>query len=329
MDNMHETSVAVKQKTRKNKQTAIHKTAKKNSLGKRIYRDRFLYLLLIPFIIWLLVFSYRPLMGLQIAFQDYSLFKGIGGSDWVGLANFKEFFEGAYFWRTLRNTLMISVYSIIFGFPAPIILALMLNQLRNAKYKKVIQTLTYLPYFISVVVVAGIVVNFLAPERGIVNIIIKALGGKSTYFLTKPEYFRTIYTLMNIWKDTGFGAIVYLAALSGVDVQLYDACKIDGGNEFQQILHVTLPSIVPTIVIMFIMRIGGILDVGYESIILLYQPVTYETADVISTYVYRLGIEGNQQAMATAVGFFNAVVAFILVTLTNTISRKVSDISLW
>ena len=325
MSKSYEATLQTEQKIHTEKK----KVGKLSVIWKKVYRDRYLYLLLAPFLVWIFLFSYRPLWGLQIAFKDYSLWKGIEGSDWVGLANFKEFFGGAFFIRTLRNTLVINIYSIIFGFPAPILLALMLNELRSPKYKKTIQTLTYLPYFISVVVVAGIVVNFLAPDRGIVNVIIKALGGESIYFLTKPQWFRAVYTIMNMWKDTGFGAIVYLAALAGVDVQLYDACKIDGGNRFHQIFHITIPSIVPTVVIMFILRIGGLLDVGYESIILLYQPVTYETADVISTYVYRLGIQGNQQALATAVGLFNSVVAFILVGFTNFISRKTSDISLW
>lgn len=298
-------------------------------LYRRIYRDRYLYMILVPFLVWIALFSYRPMWGLQVAFKDYSPWKGIEASPWIGFQYFKEFFEGAFFLRTLRNTLVINLYSLVFGFPAPIILALMLNEIRCTQYKKIVQTLTYLPYFISSVVVAGIIVNFLAPERGIINVFIKMLGGESVYWLTKPEYFRGIFTLMNMWKDTGFSAIVYLAAISGVDMQLYDACKIDGGNRFRQIFHITIPSILPTVIIMFILRIGGLLSVGYESIILLYQPVTYETADVISTYVYRIGIQRDQSGLAAAVGLLNSAVSFVLVIITNSISRRVSEISLW
>lgn len=301
----------------------------RNSNIKYLKKEWFLYLMLVPFVCWYLIFLYKPMYGLQIAFKDYSIFKGIYGSPWVGLKHFIRFINGPYFWRVFRNTLLINVYSIIFGFPVPIILAILFNEIKHVAYRKMIQTLTYLPHFISVVVVVGIVVNFLAPTNGLINLIIERLGFDKIYFLTRPEWFRTIYISMNIWKGAGFGAIIYLAALSGVDPQLYEAAIIDGANKWKQIWHITLPSILPTIMIMLILRIGRLLMVGYEQIILLYRPSTYKTADVISTYVYRKGIIQGQYDMTTAVGLLNAIVALILVYSANKISRKLTENSLW
>ena len=292
-------------------------------------RDYQLYLILIPFLVYLAMFVYKPMYGLQIAFKDYSLFKGIGGSPWNGLENFKGFFTGPYFWSTFRNTLIISVYSLVFSFPFQIVLAILFNELPFRRLKTVTQTFSYLPHFISAVVIAGMVTNFLSPSYGLVNLIIEKLGGEKKYFLTRPEYFRGIYTVMGIWTEAGFGSIIYLAALSGIDVQLYEAARIDGAGKWKQIWNVTLPGLRPTIVIMLLTNLGNILNVGYETIILLYQPVTYETADVISTYVYRLGLINGDYATATAAGFFNSVAALILTVTANRISRKISEISLW
>lgn len=291
--------------------------------------NRQLFLMLIPFVLFYAFFMYRPLWGLQIAFKDYSLFRGIQGSDWIGLKHFTDFFNSPYFFRVLKNTLLINVYLLVFGFPMPIILALMLNEVKNKRFKKIVQTSTYLPYFISTVVVAGIVTNFLAPSDGLVNILLSKLGQEKVYFLMKPEYFRSIYTTMDIWKGMGYSAIIYLAALTGVDMNLYEAARIDGAGKWKQLVHVTMPAIMPTIIIMLILRLGSLLNVGFESIILLYQPSTYETADVISTYVYRTGLAEGRYDFATAIGIFNSVVSFILVFTFNKISRKVSDTSLW
>ncbi len=299
------------------------------SLMSRIIRDRQLYLILIPFLLYYIIFVYKPMGGILIAFKDYSVYKGIADSPWVGLKYFEQFFNGEYFVRLLRNTSLISLYTIIFSFPAPLILALLLNEVRHAKFKSAIQTCTYLPHFISAVVIAGLVTNFLAPSNGLINNIIRMFGGESIYFLTKPEYFRTIYILMNIWTEVGYGSIVYIAAISAIDMQLYEACEIDGGNRFTKMWHVTLPGILPTIVTLFIIAIGGFLNVGYEKIILLYQPATYETADIISTYVYRIGIEQANYSMSTAVNLFNSVIGFILVSMANYISNKVNDTGLW
>lgn len=300
------------------------------TIRKHIVQEWRLYLLLIPFLAWYALFMYKPMYGLQIAFKDFSLFKGIEGSAWVGLEHFKQFFNGPYFGRTLKNTLLLSLYQLIFAFPAPIVLALLLNEVRNRLFQKFVQTFTYLPHFISIVVVAGIVTNFLAPSTGVVNSILQLFGGEKLYFLTKPEYFRIIYIIsMDIWKEMGFGAIVYIAALAGVNPALYEAAKIDGAGRFQLIWNVTLPSIIPTIAIMLILKIGQLMEVGYEAIILLYQPATYETADVISTYVYRSGLQEGQYDLATAAGLFNASVSLLLVIMANRLSKKLTETGLW
>jgi putative aldouronate transport system permease protein len=285
--------------------------------------------MLIPFLVWYLVFQYKPMLGLQIAFKDYNLYKGIAASPWIGFENFKLFFDSPYFFRTLKNTALIGLYSILFGFPIPIILALLLNEVKHALFKKTVQTMTYLPHFISIVVIAGIVTNFLAPSNGLVNILLDKLGFEKVYFLVKPEYFRTIFISMNIWKEAGFSAIIYLAAFSGINPELYDSAAIDGANKWRQMRHVTLPGILPTVMIMLILRIGDFLDVGYEAIILLYQPATFETSDVISTYIYRTGLQEGRYDVAAAVGLINSVVGLILVIVANKLSRTFTQNGLW
>lgn len=294
-----------------------------------IYRDRYLYFMLLPFILWYIVFQYVPMYGLQIAFKDYSLFKGITKSNWVGFTHFKEFLLSPYFYRVLKNTIILNVYNLVICFPAPIILAILINEVNNKYFKKTIQTFTYLPHFISIVIVAGIVTNFLAPDNGLINLILSKFGFEKVYFLTKPEKFRGIYTTMNLWKETGFATVVYIAALASIDVALYEAAKIDGAGKWQQIKNVTIPGIMPTVIIMLILKIGNLLEVGYETIILLYQPATYETADVISTYVYRTGLLDGRYDFATAVGLFNSLIALVLVYGANKISKKLSETSLW
>ena len=292
-------------------------------------RDKLLYLMLLPVILFFLLFEYRPMYGLQIAFKEYSLFKGIAGSEWIGLQNFRTFFDGPYFMRLLRNTFLINIYNLFWSFPVPILLALLFNEMKNSRYKSALQTATYLPHFISVVVVTGIVTNLLSKSNGLINIIIDMLGGQKVYFLTRPENFRTIYITMGIWQSVGFASIIYISALSGVDQELYEAAVIDGANRFKQVLNISIPSILPTIIIMLILRLGNLLKVGYESIILLYQPSTYETADVISTYVYRSGIVDGDYAMATAVGLIDSVIALVLTMFANALSRRVTETSLW
>lgn len=303
----------------------IQKIPRLQRIKKGFGRDKYLYFLLIPFISWYVVFLYLPMYGLQIAFKDYSIFQGIAASPWVGLENFVTFFESDYFYRTLKNTVLISLYTLLFAFPAPIILALLFNEIRSLTFKKFAQTFTYLPHFISIVVVAGIVANFLSPSNGLVNIILDKLGMEKIYFLTDPDYFRSIFVGMNIWKDVGFNAIIYIAAISGINPLLYEAAKMDGASRWKQMLHITLPGLIPTILILLILNIGSFLEVGYEAIILLYQPATYETADVINTYVYRAGLQGGEYEIGAAAGLFNAVVGLILVVTANKITKKFSE----
>lgn len=298
-------------------------------LRNHLWRDRYLYVIFAPVLLFFILFHYVPLYGIQVAFKNYNIFAGIAKSPWVGFDQFVKFFTGPYFIRTLKNTFAISFYGLVFGFPIPIILALLLNEVRTVWYKKLIQTLSYLPHFVSSVVIAGIAVNFLSPSHGLVNNIIAGLGGERIYFLIQPQFFRTIFTSINIWAGAGFASIIYIAALSGVDAELYEAAKIDGASKWQQLWNVTIPGILPTIVIVLILRIGQLLNVGYEMIILLYQPATYETADVISSYVYRQAFQGADYSLATAVDLFDSIVALILVFAANKISKKLTDTGIW
>lgn len=288
-----------------------------------------LYIMLIPFLLYYIVFQYKPLAGLVVAFQDYSLFKGIGGSDWVGLKHFETFFSSPYFARTFRNTIVLNLLSLVFSFPAPIIFALLLNEVRQKTLKKSIQTLTYAPYFISTVVIAGIVINMLSPSYGIITNFVEWITGNRIYFISSPKYFRTIYITMGIWQTLGYGSIVYISAISSVDQELYEAAVLDGANKFKQIIHVTIPSIITTIMTMLILRIGALLASATDSILLLYQPATYEVSDVIGTYVYREGLTNANYSYSTAVNLFNSVVGLILVAAANYASKKFTDYGLW
>lgn len=306
---------------------------KKSGIFKRICievtKNKSLYLMALPVIIWYLLFCYGPMFGALIAFKKYEPVKGILGSEWVGFKYFIDFFQGQYFVRTLRNTLLISLYSLIINFPAPIIFALLLNEIGNKHYKKAVQTITYLPHFISAVVFCGIIVDFFA-ANGIMTNFLTLFGGEKINYLGKAEYFRSIYVGTDVWKGIGWGSIIYIAALTGIDEQLYEAAALDGAGRFRRMWHVTLPGIASTIIIMLILRIGQMLNVGYEKIILLYNPRTYETADVISSYVYRRGIgESLQYSYSSAVGLMQSVVNIILVLTANSLSRKFSETSLF
>lgn len=298
-------------------------------------KNKTLYIMLIPALLYYIIFCYGPMYGAVIAFKDYKPSMGIMGSDWVGLKHFISFFKSAYFWRILRNTLTISFSTLIFGFPAPIILALLINELKSKKYAKLTQTVTYLPHFISLVVVCGMIKDFTLNTGLINNILVTLTGGAwtPTTLLNEPRFFVPIYVISDIWQGVGWGSIIYLSALAGIDQELYEAATIDGAGRWKQTVHVTLPGILPMIVIMLILRIGGLLNVGYEKIILLYNQATFETADVISTFVYRRGLlaEGgaNQWSYSTAVGLFNSVINFILIIMANRLSRRLTDTSLW
>lgn len=297
--------------------------------GRSVVKNYQLYLLLLPGLIWYLLFAYKPMAGLRIAFYDYSLFKGLDGSKYVGLKNFITFLTGRDFARVLTNTLAISFWQIVICFPIPIFLAIAVTEMKNRFVSRLTQTVTLLPHFISVVVVCGIVVNLLSPSTGIINILRTKLGLDTIYFMVLPQYFRGIYTVMTLWQNAGFNALVYIAAIMGIDPQLYEAATVDGAGRWQKIRHITIPAIIPTVVTMFILNVGKMVKVGYEAILLLYEPSTYPTADVIATYSYRLGFENRNYGLSTAVGLFEALVALVLVLISNKISKKVSDNSLW
>jgi putative aldouronate transport system permease protein len=292
-------------------------------------RYKYLYFLFLPVAVWYILFHYVPMYGIIIAFKNYNIFKGIVGSPWVGFLYFKQFFQSVFFWRLLRNTFLLSFYGLLFGFPAPILLALLFNELKNGLFKRITQTISYLPHFISTVIIVSMVVEFLSPDRGLINNIIALFGGEKIYFLGNPRYFRTIYTLMNIWRGVGWGTIIYLAALTGINPELYEAAIIDGCGHLRQVWHITLPGIVNTIIIMLIFRVGDLLSVGSEAVLLMYNPAVYETADVISTYVYRRGLVETQYSFASAVGLFNAAIGLILIGSTNALAKRYSETSLW
>lgn len=300
----------------------------KDVVRKDFKINKSVYYLLIPVFLFYAVFMYAPMYGALIAFKDFSPVAGAMGSPWVGFKHFASFFNSPSFSHVLLNTLRISFSSLVFGFPAPIILALLINELKGAKFAKVIQNLTYLPHFISLVVVCGMVKDF-TRNTGVVTYVLSLFGFPEISMLNYPEYFVPVYVISDIWQQVGWGSIIYLAALTGIDASQYEAAEIDGAGKWKQMLHVTLPGILPTISIMLILRIGGILSVGYEKIILLYNDATLEVADVISTYVYQKGLLEQSWSFSTAVGLFNSVINFIFLIFANTVSRKVSDSALW
>ncbi|MDR6879296.1 ABC transporter permease [Paenibacillus sp. GCM10023248] len=306
------------------------KTAAFPGLGilKDIRKNKLLYLMLVPIILFFGLFHYVPMYGALIAFKDFSPRLGILGSPWAGFEHFKTFFEGIYFWRTLKNTILISLYDLIFGFPAPIILALLLNEVKKTVFKRSIQTITYMPHFVSLVVVCGMIKEFTG-SSGLVNDLIAFLGGERLSLLLEAQFFRTIYVSSGVWQHIGWGTIIYLAALAGIDTEQYEAAKIDGAGRWKQMFHITLPGIMPTIVILLILEMGRMLNVGTEKIILLYNPTIYDTADVISSYVYRMGLQEFNYSFSSAVGLFNSAINFTLVIGSNWLSRKLNDTSLW
>lgn len=295
-----------------------------------VKKDKALLLLILPGLLAYIVFRYVPMYGVLMAFQDYKISKGILQSPWVYFDQFKEFFTGYDAWKIIRNTFLLSIYSLLWGFPIPVVFALLLNELKVKTFKNLVQTVSYLPHFISTVIVVGLVVNLLDYNNGVVNnILVNVFGMKQVNFLIEPAYFRTIYVSMNVWKDFGWGSIIYLAAITGIDTTLYEAAIIDGANRFKQMLHVTLPGIIPVATIMLILNLGRILDVGFESVILLYKPLTYETADIISTYVYRRGLIDMDFSFATAVGLFQSVIGLVFIVSANKLARRFSETSLW
>jgi len=308
------------------------KVKNRSSFGERVRRDFFrnwaLYLMVAPVVIFFFMFAYIPMYGVIIAFQNFRPAVGIMGSDWVGFDHFIRFFQGPFFVRTVRNTLILNVQLLFWGFPAPIILALLMNEVKNKFFKRSVQTITYMPFFISTVVVVGMITEFTI-STGLINDIIVFFGGSRRNLLAAPGLFRRIFVTSQIWQNAGWGTIIYLAALSSIDEQLYEAAMIDGAGRFRRLISITIPGIMPTIVILLILRMGSMMSIGFEQIILMQTPITFETSDVISTYVYRVGLLGANFSFATAVGLFNSVINFMLIIAANAISRRVNETSLW
>lgn len=290
--------------------------------------NKAIWVMALPVFLYYLIFKYLPMYGIIIAFKDFNIARGIQNSTWVGLNNFTRFFKGHYFPRLLRNTVTLSLGQLIFGFPAPIILALLLNEVNNMKFKRSIQTITYLPHFISLVVVCGMIVDFFSRD-GLVNKVLSVFNVESIPFLIQPKYFKPLYIGSGVWQQAGWGSIIYLSALSQIDLSLYEACTIDGGGRWKQFVHITFPQILPTVIILLILNLGRLMSQGAEKVILLYNPSTFETADIFASYVYRRGLQEMNYSFAAAVELFNNVINCALLVATNTLSRRTSEISLW
>ncbi|MCY4089210.1 MAG: ABC transporter permease subunit [Caldilineaceae bacterium] len=300
---------------------------------RQIKRDRFLYALAAIPLLYFVVFKYLPMVGVIIAFQDYDPFLGITDifrlDRWVGFKHFRNFFDSIFFWNVMRNTVLISLYKLVFGFPVPIILALLINEVRVRLFQRTVQTISYLPHFFSMVVAAGIVRAMLTPQGGLLNQLVVALGGEPKAYLTDPDLFRSIIVTMDVWQHAGWNSIIFLAAMATINPEMYEAAAMDGANRFQRMWHVTLPSISFAIVIILIFRIGGMLDAGFEQILLLYSPSVYSVSDIIDTYVYRAGLIGRQYSFGAAVGLFKSVLALALMYMANKISQKLGQEGLW
>ena len=304
----------------------------KKTLRQLVRRDRQLMLMFLPVFLYYIIFCYLPMAGLAMAFEDFKMgsgFVGVFNSPWVGLKWFEQFFNSAFAWRLVRNTFLLSFYSLLFGFPIPIIFAICITQMRGKQVAKVAQVITYLPYFISTVVVVGMMTNFLSPSNGIINQIIKSTGAKAINFMSDPKWFRKLYVISGSWQTFGFNAIIFVAAIMGIDPSLYEAMRVDGASRWQQIVHLIIPMISDTVILLLIMTLGNLLNVGFEKVYLMYSPAVYETGDVIATYVYRQGIENKNFSYAAAVGLFYSAVGFVFVVSSNALSRRVTGSSLW
>ncbi|MEK3890035.1 ABC transporter permease [Bacillus sp. FSL K6-3431] len=299
------------------------------SLYRKVLQNWQLYIFVLPAFLYFLIFHYIPMYGVQIAFKDFIPTLGIWDSEWVGFEHFTRFFKSFYFWDLIKNTLGISVYELIIGFPLPIILALSLNEAKDGLYKRTVQTVTYAPHFISVVVMAGMIISFLSPTTGLINHIIQLFGFEPIPFMTDPKWFKTVYVLSGVWQSAGWGTIIYLAVLSGVSPEHHEAAIVDGATRLQRILHINIPAIVPTMVILLILNVGNIMAMGFEKILLLQNALNLESSNVIATFVYESGLLNAQYSFAAAVGLFNAVINAVLLVMVNRIARKTSETSLW
>lgn len=288
-----------------------------------------LYLLILPVIVYFFIFDYIPMYGVQIAFKNFIAAKGIWASDWIGFDHFKRFFDSYYFWRLIWNTFSISLYQLAVGFPVPLLLALLINEIGGKTFKRFLQTVTYAPHFLSTVVMVGLIFIFLSPQNGIVNQLIVFFGGQPISFMTESGWFKSIYVWSGVWQGMGWSSIIYLAALAGIDPSLHEAARVDGANRLRRIWHINLPGIMPTVVILLILNVGQVMSVGFEKIYLMQNNLNLESSDVISTYVYTQGILGAQYSFAAAVGLFNSVINVILLVTVNQIAKKVNETSLW
>jgi putative aldouronate transport system permease protein len=306
--------------------TGVHK--RQSSRLRKLWKYRTLYFILTPTLVYFILFCYIPYFGLIIAFKDFSPGKGIWGSSWVGLKHFNELFTSDIFFQVFRNTLLISLYKLAFGFPVPIVFALLLNEVKHMFFKKTIQIVTYFPHFLSWVVFGGIMLSFLTPT-GVIPKLLQSFHIDASNLLTSSDYFRSILIITGILKSFGWGAIIYLAALSGIDPALYEAAKMDGAGRWKQLLYVTLPSLRSVVVLLFILDLGHILDAGFEQVFIMYNPTVYGVGDIIDTYVYRVGLGEAQYSLATAVGLFKGVIGFVLVYSSNYIIKKLGEPTLW
>lgn len=289
----------------------------------------FYYLMLAPAIICFIIFNYIPMYGVIIAFKNYRFIDGIIGSPWIGMENFNQLFNDIFFWRILRNTLIISGLHILFGFPAPIVLALLFNEIINGRFKKIVQTISYLPHFMSWVILSGIMIELLSPSRGAINFVITLFGGKPIHFLADPDTFVGVLVASHLWQSIGWGSIIYLAAIAGINQDQYESATIDGANRFQQMRYITLPSLIPVMTVLFILNVGGVMNAGFDQIFNLYNPAVYSVADIIDTYVYRIGLIDTKYGFSTAVGLFKNVVALVLVIGTNYIVKRFNEYGIW
>lgn len=303
--------------------------SRKKQVKKVWMRDKELYAMCLVPIVLVIIFKYFPIYGIVMAFERYSPAKGFFHSEFVGLKYFIQFFKDPFCFRIIKNTVLLSLYSLLWTFPAPIILALLLNEVRHERYKKTVQTITYLPYFISVVILVGLMKELLSSVDGVVNRVIEVLGGQAINFFSEPGWFRTMYIGSSLWQGVGYGSIIYLAALAGIDMEQYEAARIDGASRLQKMFYITLPGIMPTTVILLIMQMGSLFSSDFQKILLMYSPATYSTADVISTYTYRYGLENANYSYASAIGLMLSVISFVFVWGANAFSRKVSENSLW
>ncbi|TVY07808.1 ABC transporter permease [Paenibacillus cremeus] len=307
------------------KQASSKRVRPKSKLWGYLWFHRYLYLMLAPAMLYYLIFHYIPMYGAIVAFKEFSITKGILGSDWAGLKYFQYLFAQDKFWQVLQNTIVISLYRLTFGFPAPIIVALLLNEVVFLRFKRAVQTVIYLPHFISWVILGGLMINLLSTDSGVVNNLIKAFGGTPVGFMSDESYFRSTMVFSMIWKEFGWNTIIYMAALAGINPQLYEAAVVDGASRWQRLIHVTLPSIRGTIVLLLILRLGSVMEAGFEQIFVLYHPGVYQVADIIDTYVYRIGLTEGRFSLAAAVGLFKSLINFSLLVIANRLARMMGE----